>query len=247
MRIRMNINQPNPERFIEQVMEKYHFSTNEKQELADIYNKIMECIKPYAAYRINRRVTGIKQIDDSQAAIVSMRLGIGLDELKDDYTKKGEIDKAYMLDCITNELLMKMYVEFNNMYAKYHRRYVKRYVFIGDEISTEKIPELLQEIKETDKALQNKKTDDEINDDLMLYNEEIGTMELSGSDLGKKSDKEITANKYGVLTPAKSVVFYAILTENPAQICEGICENCNNKSCENNPFYVEEDDKTNYS
>ena len=149
-----------------------------------------------------------------------------------------------MLDCITNELLMKLYVEFNNMYAKYHRRYVKRYVFIGDEISTEKIPELLQEIKETDKTSQNKNKDGDIKDDLMAFSEEIGSMELVEGASDKKSENEITANKYGVLNPVKSVMFYAVLTENPAQVCEGICENCNNKSCENNPFYVEEEDKT---
>ncbi|MBQ9277596.1 MAG: hypothetical protein IJ224_03070 [Lachnospiraceae bacterium] len=244
MKIRMNINQPNPERFIEQVMNKYHFGINEKQELSDIYNKIMDHVKPYAAYRINRRVTGIKLIDDSQTALVSMTLGKSIDELKDEYTKKGELDKAYMLDCITNELLMKLYVEFNNMYAKYHRRYVKRYVFIGDEISTEKIPELLHEIKETDKPAQNKKKDGDIKDDLMAFSEEFGSMELVEGASDKKSDNEITANKYGVLSPVKSVVFYAVLTENPAQVCEGICENCNNKSCENNPFYVEDEDKT---
>lgn len=244
MKIRMNINQPNPERFVEQVMDKYHFGINEKQELTDIYNKIMDQVKPYAAYRINRRVTGIKLIDDSQTALVSMTLGKGIDELKDEYTKKGELDKAYILDCITNELLMKLYVEFNNMYAKYHRRYVKRYVFIGDEISTEKIPELLQEIKETDKTSQSRDNDKDIKDDLMAFSEEIGSMELVEEVSDKKSNDDITANKYGVLTPAKSVVFYAVLTENPAQVCEGICENCNNKACENNPFYVEDEDKS---
>ncbi|MBO6113685.1 MAG: hypothetical protein J6P57_01380 [Lachnospiraceae bacterium] len=244
MRIRMNIKQPNPEKFIEKVINKYHFDRDDKQEMVEIYDEIMDCIEPFAAYRINNRVTGIKTIDESQAAIVSMTLGKAIDELKDCYTQKGELDKAYKLDCITNELLMNMYIEFNNMYARYHRRFVKRYVFIGDEISTEKIPELLNEIKETDKASSDREKDSEKRADLTVYSEETGTMEsIETTNLVKKKDNEIIANKYGVLTPAKSVVFYAILTENPAQICEGICENCNNKSCENNPFYVEEEDK----
>ena len=58
-----------------------------------------------------------------------------------------------------------------------------------------------------------------------------------------KDDFIVSANKYGVMEPTKSVVFYALLTENPNQICEGICDNCNNKNCENNPLYVEETDE----
>jgi hypothetical protein len=43
----------------------------------------------------------------------------------------------------------------------------------------------------------------------------------------------ITANEYGVLTPSKSVVFYAILSENPSVRCRGICLGCGNADCEN--------------
>ena len=211
-------------------------------------------MEPYAMYRINSRVTGIKLIDDSQAAIVAMTLGKGPDDLKDGYTKKSELDKAYMLDCITNEILMNMYVEFNNLYSRFHRRYVKRYVFIGDEIKTDKIPGLLDEIneKENDSEKKSKKNDNISNDvqkdkagkeEIALFSEEVGTIDMPKEERSKKNN--ISANEYGVLTPTKSVVFYALLTENPNQICEGICDNCNNKGCENNPLYVEEDEENN--
>lgn len=249
MRVRMNAKQPNADRFINGIMDRYHFGINSKGELLEIYNKIVKCMEPYAIYRINSRVTGVKLIDDSQAAIVAMTLGKGPDELKDGYTKKSELDKAYMLDCITNEILMNMYVEFNNMYSRFHRRYVKRYVFIGDEINTDKIPELLDEINERDSGLgkNNKKSEDYENDikdkdgnEEAIFSEEIGTIDIPKDEKTVK-DNNIKANEFGVLTPTKSVVFYALLTENPNQICEGICENCNNKGCENNPLYVEED------
>ncbi|MBQ9199090.1 MAG: hypothetical protein IJ141_02805 [Lachnospiraceae bacterium] len=242
MKIRLKVTQPNPEKFIDEVIDRYHFGINSRRELTEIYYKIMETAEPYAEYRINQRVTGIRLIDDNQAAIVSMTLGIGLDDLKDSYTKKSELDKAYMLDCITNELLMKMYVEFNNMYARYHRRYVKRYVFIGDEISTNKIPELLNEIKEKDCIAQEKRSDEDKKIEMTAFNEEIGSLDLDKQEKDIHN-KEISANEYGVLSPAKSVVFYAILTENPNKICEGICENCNNKACENNPLYEEEENE----
>ncbi|MBQ9608228.1 MAG: hypothetical protein IJV15_02130 [Lachnospiraceae bacterium] len=258
MRIRLSAKQPNVEKFIDGIIDRYHFEKKDKETLINIYEKLSDAIAPMAAYRINRRVTGYKVIDDNPAAIVVLTLGDGPDEIKDKYTKDGKLDKSYMLDCITNEMLMNMYVEFNQTYAKYHRRYVKRYVFIGDEISTEKIPELLNEIYSADKSgaerkifenikANGKKSDfdesdnnDESNDNNVsekVYAEEIGLIETP--EIKKKSDY-VSANSYGVMTPTKSVVFYAILTENPNQICEGICENCNNKKCENNPEYVEE-------
>ena len=152
MRIRLSAKQPNVEKFIDGVIDRYHFEKKDKGTLINIYERLNDVIAPMAAYRINQRVTGHKVIDDNPAAIVVLTLGSGPDEIKDKYTKDGKLDKSYMLDCITNEMLMNMYVEFNLTYAKYHRRYVKRYVFIGDEISTEKIPELLTEIYSADKT-----------------------------------------------------------------------------------------------
>ena len=77
---------------------------------------------------------------------------------------------------------------------------------------------------------------------MTAFNEEIGSLDLDKQEKDIHN-KEISANEYGVLSPAKSVVFYAILTENPNKICEGICENCNNKACENNPLYEEEENE----
>ena len=225
MKVRMNLKINNCDKFIDEVIEKYHFDRKNKPELTEIYNNLMDCVKPLAAYKINQKVTGIKIIDDCQAAVVCMTMGKGPDILKEAYTKNKELDKAYMMDCIANELLMKMYVEFNNMYARFHRRYVKRYVFIGDEITTEMIPDIIEDIKGN-----------------ASYNVEIGSIDVPGEEY-IKDDFIASANKYGVMEPTKSVVFYALLTENPNQVCEGICDNCNNKNCENNPLYVEETDE----
>ena len=251
MRIRLSAKQPNVDKFIDGVIDRYHFEKKDKETLINIYERLNDVIAPMAAYRINQRVTGHKVIDDNPAAIVVLTLGQGPDEIKDKYTKDGKLDKSYMLDCITNEMLMNMYVEFNQTYAKYHRRYVKRYVFIGDEISTEKIPELLTEIYSADKN-STKKTSSDSDDNKDKINEEASDNKASSDKIFEeetglldtpiiqKKPTLVSANSYGVMTPTKSVVFYAILTENPEQICEGICENCNNKKCENNPDYVEE-------
>ena len=104
--------------------------------------------------------------------------------------------------CVANELLLQMYADFNQSYPKFHRRYVKRYVFVGEEIPLDGMQKLLAEVYGRQPA-----------------------------DIGQEND--ITANEYGVLQPSKSVVFFALLSDNPEQRCQGICMNCGNTECEN--------------
>lgn len=205
MKIRISVEQQNKEIFINSVIEKYHFDEAKEKELIGVYDQMLLGIGAYAAYRINTRVTGVKEIDNNQSAIVAMTLGAGVDRLQESYIRKEQLEKSYMLECIANELLLKMYKEFNKAYARFHRRYVMKYVFIGNDISLTDIPKLLEEIK--------------------------------GKKNGEDSN-EIRANEYGVLFPSKSVVFYAVLSENPKAECEGICAGCENTSCQNR--YVED-------
>lgn len=225
MKVRMMIEQQNIEEFIDAVAEKYHFNEDDKDELLKVYEQMVLCMGPYASYRLNQKVTGLRIIDDSQAAIVAMTLGVGVDRLQDRYMRAEKLEQAYMLECISNELLLKMYSEFNKSYARFHRRYVQRYVFIGTEIPLTNIPKILDEIKgrRVDKKAQEEKS--------KTVNSEVEM----GSEVSAKivDSNEIIANEYGVLTPSKSVVFYAILSENPDQACEGICVGCDSIRCEN--------------
>ena len=58
MKVRMAVEQPNKDAFIEQVMRKYHFSTEEKEALQQVYEKVRIYMAPYAIYRINTRMRG---------------------------------------------------------------------------------------------------------------------------------------------------------------------------------------------
>ena len=195
MRVTLSVERHNINNFITNIISKYHFDEAAREQIIDIYSQIKECAKPYAVYRINQKATGIRMIDDSQAAIVAMTLGAGVDELQEEYSLAGCLDEAYMIDCISNELLIHMYEEFNREYGRYHRRYIKKYIFVGDEIPLTDNPKLLEQIN--------------------------------------TNKNEITANEYGVLTPTKSVIFYALLSDNPNEKCQRICANCNNYNCDN--------------
>ncbi|MDE5872844.1 MAG: hypothetical protein K2H07_02915 [Lachnospiraceae bacterium] len=239
MKIRMSANKQNRERFIKEIINKYHFEPEAENDIISVYEKMQSCMKPYAVYRMNQRDTGIKDIDSKQSAIVAMTLGKGIDSLEEQLTDAGKLDEAYILECIAAELLLTMYGDFNKEYAKFHRRYVERYVFIGEEIPATEVPKLLKEVKGVKEAAntcidvekENGQSTEVLDEETESDKTENDNAENEKT--GIEYEDDITANEYGVLTPSKSVVFYAILTENPKQICEGICSSCKNVNCEN--------------
>lgn len=196
MKLRMTAVQPNTDEFINYIMNKYHFEKKDMSDLVTVYDELVKNATPYAIYKINQWITGVKQIDDNQAALVVITLGKGVDVLQNTYTDDGKLQEAYMVECIANELLLRMYDEFNKSYCKLHRRYVAGYIFVGDEIPLSRMRELLVKVQERD--LEN---------------------------------YEIKSNEYGVITPKKTVVFYAMLSDNPTKACERICDKCTNLDC----------------
>lgn len=230
MKVRMTVEQSNIDSFLDVVISKYHFARESKETLRNVYEKIRVSMSPYASYRLNQRMRGVRDIDDNQTALVAMTLGDGVDKLQEHYEKNHALEEAYMLDCICNELLLYMYTEFNCAYPKFHRRYVKRYVFVGTDIPLTDMELLLDEIRG---AGQRKNADTKLNsNDKEEFAEELCD---KGEIIRKETSRsqEIHANEYGVLTPSKSVVFFAVLSDNPSQLCEGICMNCGNVNCEN--------------
>ncbi len=244
----MSAGKQDRERFIKGIIRKYHFEPEAENDIISVYEKMQSCMRPYAVYRMNQRDTGIKDIDNRQSAIVAMTLGKEIDNLEEQLTVAGKLDEAYILECIASELLLTMYGDFNKEYAKFHRRYVERYVFIGEEIPATEVPKLLKEVKGVKEAVNtciSEKENGQSTEDLdgeaecdktendNTANDKMKSDNIEKSNTENECDDDITANEYGVLTPSKSVIFYAILTENPKQICEGICSSCKNVNCEN--------------
>lgn len=183
---------------IKSTLKKYHFNETDEKDLIEIYDEIVGKCNPYAIYRINHRTTGVRYIDESQTAVCAITMGRAMDDILEGFKVEKMLDKAYMADCLAGEMLLSMYDIFNQEYSKFHRRYVNRYVFIGDTIPLTDMQNILDDIYD--------------NEDM--------------------ENREITANEYGVIMPSKSVVFYALLTDNPKQICAGICARCGRIDCE---------------
>ncbi len=227
MRVTLSVEKPNISNFVANVISKYHFDEASREKITDIYGQIKTCARPYAIYRINQKATGIRAIDDCQAAIVAMTLGAGVDKLQDEYNSAGCLDEAYMIDCISNELLLHMYEEFNREYGRYHRRYIKKYIFVGEEIPLTNNKTLIEQLKINKKKAVVNGLDYESIDADTTDKQNVNTR------VNCVDKEEITSNEYGVLTPTKSVIFYALLSDNPNEKCQRICAGCNNYNCEN--------------
>ncbi len=196
MKLRLNGISKEKTEFINDIIKKYHFDEKDREELKNVYEELVAYMTPYAIYRINQWVTGVRKIDENQVALVAITLGKGPDELLDKYVNEGAVNREYMVECMSNDILLNLYQEFNQNYGKIHRRYVSGYVFVGDEVPLTSIRDILL---------------------LLQENEADGMV--------------IRANEYGVITPSKSVLFYALLSDNPKNACGGICEGCSNINC----------------
>lgn len=148
MKLRMNAEQSSTEEFIDRVISRYHFQEKDRQGLKLVRKELLKSISPYAVYKIPQWITGVKKIDENQAALVAITLGEAPDSLQEHFTEEGELQEAYMVECISNEMLLDLYGEFNKSYADIHRRYVSGYYFIGDDVELDNMGQLLEKLKE---------------------------------------------------------------------------------------------------
>ena len=105
MKVRIGAKQHNIDHFIDKVQTKYHFDKKDSIDLKRIYMEMLKLIDAKAIYKINQRVTGIKEIDDNQAAVVAITLGNEIDRLQEKYTEEQPAEEQ------TNSVAMVEYKE----------------------------------------------------------------------------------------------------------------------------------------
>ncbi len=191
---------------------KYHYRDEDIEQLTALWREVLFCISKSAqatgydivenggAYTTavgvcHRSITRneYSRLPLEQAELMAMTLGREVDARQEIYLKHENLTAAYMMECICSEVLLSLYQELNNQYAEQYGCYIKRYHFIGEKISLEEMPKIL-ELLEQD---------------------------------------QITCNRYGVLMPKKSVVFFAETTNQQKEECRGICQYCTRTDCSN--------------
>lgn len=202
MKIRIPVDEMIYDRVLSAIKNKYTLTSDEQSLLNQMYRQIKEIVSPFALYKINSNITGNQLVDNNTSAVVIINLGEDLDALYNEYVIANETEKIYLLDCIANELLPELCVMFNLLYGKFHRRYIKKYIFVDyrNELQETYIIHLLKMLDSKEEVKRKIENDNSTDCD---------TSEL----LDDQSNDY--REKYEKLIGSKSVMFYAVLTENP--------------------------------
>ena len=201
--------------FLESVMSKAHYASEDRELLVDVLGKILDCMEEDAAWGAKDAEAGRAQemgqvAGASQAREVVMTLGAGVDRLQEELLSEGKLTEAYMVEVLGSEILLLAYTVFNS-WVKEHTDYaVKRYYFLGMGERA-----VIGEADGREKAAEV---------DLRL-SALPGMLERSGL--------PVTCTEWYCMVPKKSVAFYAELSKDRGVICEGVCLGCGRKDCPN--------------
>ena len=201
--------------FLESVMSKAHYASEDRELLVDVLGKILDCMEEDAAWGAKDAEAGRAQemgqvAGASQAREVVMTLGAGVDRLQEELLSEGKLTEAYMVEVLGSEILLLAYTVFNS-WVKEHTDYaVKRYYFLGMGERA-----VIGEADGREKAAEV---------DLRL-SALPGMLERSGL--------PVTCTEGYCMVPKKSVAFYAELSKDRGAVCEGVCLGCGRKDCPN--------------
>ncbi len=122
---------------------RYHFEEKDKKDILRLYRQVSPRVHAEFHYvLLDDNGTGTE--DSDKKAVVVVTLGQAFDEYQESFLRKGDIHKAYILDCLGLEILWAAYDEIDKKLYELTGRYAGNYVFAGDcSLPISEIPRLL--------------------------------------------------------------------------------------------------------
>lgn len=115
------------EEFLGNVCRKYHFTEEQKGELAQMACRMKAPMMEEAAFSLKwKEKAGERQ----PMAQTVMTLGAGVDVLQQSYADEGKLSECYMIEVLGSELLLKAYGEYNHYVADTTEYHVAGYLFL---------------------------------------------------------------------------------------------------------------------
>ena len=132
-------------------LRRYHFDEKDKKDILRLYRQVEPRIHAEFHYVLDRAdeiSAGREPVGDvgkqPQRAVVVVTLGQAFDEYQESFLAKGDIHKAYILDCIGLEVLWAAYDEIDRRLFELTGLYAGNYVFAGDDkLPITEIPRLM--------------------------------------------------------------------------------------------------------
>jgi|GEM_PF-4674075 len=140
---------------MQNIANRYHIDADKKSILENVYDILKAYIHVSAYYEIIKDYS--KENTGKIAACIT--LGKSLDDILNYMSENKQIEKQYMAECISNEVLFKSYDIFSGFILKKYNYNIIEYIFPGDKIN-------LRSIKEIESVLATSKI--EISDKLVI-------------------------------------------------------------------------------
>ncbi len=150
---------------LKRLAQKYHYQDEDMEQLDALWQEVHFCMTrsavevnsssdgrnekshmmEWAIEVVHRAVSKeeVAWLPTERAELMAMTLGSEVDARQEIYLKNENLTAAYMMECICNEVLLKLYQQLNRQYALTYGSYIKRYHFIGEKIPMEEMPRVL--------------------------------------------------------------------------------------------------------
>lgn len=123
--------------------DRFHFSSTELPVIQAIYKALLPLVDACAYYSLDQDIT---EISAPHYAYGFVTLGSGVDEFSELYLNHEQLQEAYMVDCISLELLSKAYEEFAHIVEQDSALYLSQLSFLGDTYSLALLPQIYEKL-----------------------------------------------------------------------------------------------------
>ncbi len=135
----------------DKIRKQYHFEISHQEQLHEVYEDLKKTMTPIANLRfIDKEAKNrLSFVKENEYIIGAITLGIGVDELLNNYYHTNHLFEAYVADCLCMALLSKSYEQFEALVYAECGQWPEKYEFIGDNYPIESISEILKCISKT--------------------------------------------------------------------------------------------------
>ena len=122
---------------------RFHFASTDLPHIQAIYTALLPLVECYAYYSLDQ---DLDEVSLSHYAYGFVTLGTGIDELSELYLNHEQIQEAYIVDCISLELLSKAYEEFAHIVEQDSALHLSQLSFLGDTYSLALLAQIYQKL-----------------------------------------------------------------------------------------------------
>lgn len=123
------------ENVYDQILSCYHFQEKEEPLIRSLTERIYQAADSavYFAYKSPR--------EESRLAVL-VTLGVGVDDLQEEYNAAGHLTESYMIECIAMELLKNAYEQAAEKIYGHYGLWMNGFDFLGDRVPIEEMEEM---------------------------------------------------------------------------------------------------------